>query len=420
MECFAKKADTDEFHPLNYQQLKIAQDKDKTIQKILKMPKTLYFRKDFHGGGKTTSLICFKEKIVIPGRLQKHVINWYHTTLCHPGINRTEETIGQHLWWPKMRTHITNYVQICPLCQRNKRRQKKYGLLPPKLAEATPWDKLCVDLIGPYKIRRKGTEDLICRCVTMIDPATGWFEIQQYDDKQSITVANIIEQEWFSRYPWPTQVTFDRGSEFIGQDFQKMIKEDYGVKAKPITVRNPQANAIVERVHQVIGNIIRTFELENNYLDDNDPWKGILSATAFAVRSTFHTTLQNTPGQLVFGRDMILNVKHEANWEYIRARKQNIILKNNKAENAKRIPHTYNVGDKVLIKRGTENKYETPYQGPYSITQVNENGTVRMMIKNVEDTINIRRLTPYLNTDDIPHGGECSMRNSRVRRANQD
>jgi hypothetical protein len=26
-----------------------------------------------------------------------------------------------------------------------------------------------------------------------------------------------------------------------------MRKEDYGVKAKPITVRNPQANAIVDR-----------------------------------------------------------------------------------------------------------------------------------------------------------------------------
>ena len=54
-------------------------------------------------------------------------------------------------------------------------------------------------------------------------------------------------------------------------------------------MRNPQANAIVERIHQVIGNIIRTFELENNYLDEENPWKGILSATAFAVRSTFHT-----------------------------------------------------------------------------------------------------------------------------------
>ena len=80
-----------------------------------------------------------------------------------------------------------------------------------------------------------------------------------------------------------------------------MIKKDYGIKGKPITVRNPQANAIVERIHQVIGNIIQTFELENNYLDEENPWKGILSTTAFAVRSTFHTTLQITPGQLVFG-----------------------------------------------------------------------------------------------------------------------
>ena len=74
-----------------------------------------------------------------------------------------------------------------------------------------------------------------------------------------------------------------------------MINNDNGIKGKPITVRNPKANAIVERVHQVIGNIIRTFELESNYLDEDNPWKGILSATAFAVRSTFHTSLQSTP-----------------------------------------------------------------------------------------------------------------------------
>ena len=118
-----------------------------------------------------------------------------------------------------MRDQITNYVASCPTCQRNKRKNKKYGHLPPKVAESKPWDVLCVDLIGPYTIRRKGEELIQCKCVTMIDPATGWFEIHQYDDKKSITVANIVEQEWFSRYPWPTQITFDRGSEFIGQDF---------------------------------------------------------------------------------------------------------------------------------------------------------------------------------------------------------
>ena len=46
-------------------------------------------------------------------------------------------------------------------------------------------------------------------CVTMIDPVTGWFEIKQYDDKKSITVANIVEQEWLARYPRPCLITLD-------------------------------------------------------------------------------------------------------------------------------------------------------------------------------------------------------------------
>ena len=90
--------------------------------------------------------------------------------------------------------------------------------------------------------------------------------------------------------------------------------------------------------------------------------------TAFAVRSTFHRTLQNTPGQLVVGCDMILNVKHRANWEYIQKWKQNLIEKNSKAENAKRIPHTYEIGETRERK-----KYQTPCQGPYTIMQFNEN-----------------------------------------------
>ena len=165
-----------------------------------------------------------------------------------------------------------------------------------------------------------------------------------------------------------------------------MIKNDYGIKDKPITVRNPQANAIVERIHQVIGNIIRTFELENNYLDEEDPWKGILSATAFAVRSTYHTTLQKSPGQLVFGRDMIFNIQHKANWDIIRQRKQKLINKNNEQENKSRIPHTYQIGDKVLLRRGTENKYEAPYSGLHTILKVNTNGTVQLKVNAVIDT----------------------------------
>ena len=93
---------------------------------------------------------------------------------------------------------------------------------------------------------------------------------------------------------------------------------------------------------------------------------------------------------------MILNIKHEANWEYIRKRKQQLIEKNNQAENAKRPPHTYRIGDQVLIRRGTEIEYETPYKGPYTITKAKENGTVRIQVGNVKDTYNIRRIARFI------------------------
>ena len=69
----------------------------------------------------------------------------------------------------------------------------------------------------------------------MIDPVTGWFEIKQYDDKESITVANIVEQEWLARYPRPYLTTLDWGIEFIGQDFRDMCVYDYGIKRKIIS-----------------------------------------------------------------------------------------------------------------------------------------------------------------------------------------
>ena len=48
-----------------------------------------------------------------------------------------------------------------------------------------------------------------------------------------------------------------------------------------------------------------------------------------------------------------------------------------------------------MLRKGTENKYERPYQGPFVIQQVNDNGTVRLKIGAVTDTVNIRRLHPF-------------------------
>jgi hypothetical protein len=90
------------------------------------------------------------------------------------------------------------------------------------------------------------------------------------------------------------------------------------------------------------------FELEERELDPDDPWNELLQACAFGIRSTFHTTLQASPGQLVFRRDMIHDIRFQANWDKIKHNTQTIIAASNKRENLDRIKHKYNVGDLIL------------------------------------------------------------------------
>jgi hypothetical protein len=130
-------------------------------------------------------------------------------------------------------------------------------------------------------------------------------------------------------------------------------------------------------------------------------WKGVLSAVAFAMRATLHTTSQATPSQLVFGRDAITNVNFIANWQYIKDRKQTLIQKNNARENAKRIPHEYRVGDTVMVRQDPTRKHDgDSYKGPFTVSQVKDNGTVLLSRGTprggvVVQTWNIRQIYPY-------------------------
>jgi hypothetical protein len=123
----------------------------------------------------------------------------------------------------------------------NKHRNHKYGKLPAKLAITTPWEALCVDLLGPYILKGKDKKEIDFMCITMIDPATSWFEIaelpislpselhthtgtkghkgkdkhiqqkQPYFDKSSATVGSLKNRTWVSRYPHSQYIIYDNG-----------------------------------------------------------------------------------------------------------------------------------------------------------------------------------------------------------------
>ena len=90
----------------------------------------------------------------------------------------------------------------------------------------------------------------------MIDPVKVWFEITQYDDNRAISITNSVETAWLTSCPIPMTITYDQGSEFIGHEFRKNLTEtEYGMISKPRTSGNPNPNRILERIHQVLGNL---------------------------------------------------------------------------------------------------------------------------------------------------------------------
>ena len=115
-------------------------------------------------------------------------------------------------------------------------------------------------------------------CLITINKATGWFECvklpviekrvlkngkvecQETFDKTSVWIFLLVNKTWFSRYPRPVEVVYDNISEFKLY-FQHLL-DKYGVEKNPTSVKNPQANGILERMHQTFGNMLCTSELD--------------------------------------------------------------------------------------------------------------------------------------------------------------
>ena len=140
------------------------------------------------------------------------------------------------------------------------------------------------------------------------------------DNTRSGSIATLFGNEWLSRYPRPRRVVHDNGGEFVGYKFQELL-DNYGILSVPITVKNPRANSLVERLHLSMRDMLRTSQpfIGECWMDEQ---KRALQAVKWAIRSTTNLTTNHTPGQLAFGRDMIMQAKVLVDWEKVTRNKE--------------------------------------------------------------------------------------------------
>ena len=106
----------------------------------------------------------------------------------------------------------------------------------------------------------------------------------------------------------------------------------------------------MEHIHAVLGNMLRTSELDMAKMVKTSDIDVFLSDTAWAVCSTYHTVLKASPGAAIFGRDMIFDIPFIADWQKIGEYRQRLTDLSNARENKGRIDYDYKVGQRVLLR----------------------------------------------------------------------
>ncbi len=117
---------------------------------------------------------------------------------------------------------------------------------------------------------------------------------EPYSDKSSAQISNLVYKTGYRRYPRCRYIIYDNGSEF--KLHFRSLCDTYGIKRKLTSVKNPQANVILERIHAVLGNMLHTSKLDMAKTVQPSDIDIFLSDAAWAVCSTNHTVIKAYPG----------------------------------------------------------------------------------------------------------------------------
>ena len=114
------------------------------------------------------------------------------------------------IYWKGMRNTIQSKTKSCKTCQVKKKRTQKYGHLPPNIVISTPWEALCVNLVGPYTLKGKDSSSIDFMALTMIDPASSWFKIVELP-----TIMRLMTKKVHGKERTIEEEIFDKSSDRI-------------------------------------------------------------------------------------------------------------------------------------------------------------------------------------------------------------
>ena len=244
--------------------------------------------------GKTALRLC------LPRLFRHQVLLAYHDDVLsgHMGITRTLTKIAQRFYWPKMALDVYRHVQTCQSCQGRKGVPKKPAGKLLSIKVDRPFEKVGIDLLGPFPLSKKGKRYII----VAVDYLTKWVEVQALPTGKANGVAEFFVNQIFLRHGAPEQIITDRGKCFIADLTQEVAKK-LQTNHKTTSAYHPQANGQVERMNHTLADMLSMY-VSSHHKD----WDETLHYVCFAYNTARQDSTGFSPFFLLYGREPILPI----------------------------------------------------------------------------------------------------------------
>ena len=234
-------------------------------------------------------------KSYVPPRQRLQILKWGHAShfAGHPGVLKSLQLISQRYWWPSLEKDVSDFVQACMICARDKApRQKPTGLLLPLPVPEVPWSHIAMDFITD--LPSSHGKSVIWVVVDRFSKMAHFVPLPGLPSAPML--AKQFFQHIFRLHGLPKHIVSDRGVQFVSK-FWRALCAQLGIKLDFSSSYHPQSNGQVERVNQILGDYLRHFVSSRH-----DDWADLLPWAEFSYNYKQSSASNKSPFFVVFGR----------------------------------------------------------------------------------------------------------------------
>ena len=181
-------------------------------------------------------------------------LNGCHWDAGHQGHDCTLSLLQECFWWPEMTGQIRKSIRICTHCLQYEGSLPKAPLYP--IMATTPLDLLHVDFTSIEATLEPNQSPRVANVLVFQDHFTKHVLAYVTPDWTAKTITKFLYQGYISIFGAPARLLSDRGASFTSSVIEEMCKI-LGMKKLQTMSYHPQTNGLVERLHQIIMQMIR-------------------------------------------------------------------------------------------------------------------------------------------------------------------